>query len=108
MAERPFSDPEVARAAQRKSAESRRRRAALKEQDPEAYLVETFSAKKAELSEQLLKAALGQDEWHELPLDKRLTALTKALEYAVGKPTTQKSAPSSEAREPEPQGLSIV
>lgn len=101
----PF-DSESARQAQAKGTETKRRRAELKETDPEAYLRETFSAKKAELSQALLDAALGQGDWHELPLDKRLTALTKALEYAVGKPTTQKAAPT-ENRQPESQGLSI-
>ena len=102
----PF-DSATAREAAQKSAEERRRRAVLRETDPEAYLVATFSAKKAELSQALLNAALGQGEWHELPLDKRLTALTKALEYAVGKPSTQKSAPEQEAK-PAETGLSIV
>lgn len=100
----PF-DKESAKAAQAKAVEVRKRRAELRESDPEAYLRETFSAKKAELSQALLDAALGQGEWHELPLDKRLTALNKALEYAIGKPSTQKTVAPSE--QPPETGLSI-
>lgn len=98
----PFTDPEFAREAQRKSVESRKRRA----EDPEGWLRARFADKAPQLSEQLLKAALGEDEWHELPLDKRLTALTKAMEYAVGKPTVQTKSPTQSVQ-PEPSGLSI-
>lgn len=97
---------ETASAAGKVSGEARRRRAELRESDPEAYMYETFSAKKAELSGALLDAALGKGTWHDLPLEKRLTALTKALEYAVGKPTTQKAAPADEPEKAAP-GLSI-
>lgn len=103
----PFTDQdrEAAAEAGRKGAAEQARRRALEASDPERYLIETFSAKKTKLAKQLLDAALGEDEWAALPLDKRLTALFKALEYAVGKPAQQKAAPV-EAEKPE-TGLSI-
>lgn len=99
----PFNS-EAASEAGRKSGERRRLLAELREQDPDEYVRETFGAKKVELAQELLDAALGQGAWHDLQLDKRLSALNKALEYAVGRPTTRKD----EDKAPEVvQGLSI-
>lgn len=97
-------DTESAREAGIRSAEERKRRAELAASDPEAYLRDTFSAKKEQLTQALLDAALGQGVFHDLDPGKRLQALTKALEYAVGKPTAQTKQPDQ--TQPE-QGLSI-
>jgi hypothetical protein len=86
-----WSDPAEAG---RKGAAARWRRDRLKKEDPERYMRELFDASKADLSQALLDAALGRNEWHDLPLDKRLAAITKALEYSVGRPASQKVAPS--------------
>ena len=67
----------------------------LQKEDPEEYLRQTFEAHKAQLSKELLDAALGNGDWHDLPLEKRLQALTKALEYAVGRPV-QRTPPKGD------------
>lgn len=99
----PF-DSVTAQEAGRASGEARRALAALKETDPEAYVRQTFAAKQAELAAELLDAALGAGTWTELPLDKRLSALYRALEYAVGRPTSRKD----DDKPAEGGGLSIV
>lgn len=79
--------------------------ARLKREDPEGYIRATFAAERAALSEELLNAALGRGNWHDLPLERRLVALTKALEYAVGRPTARKDdEPPAPAEAP---GLTI-
>lgn len=100
-----FSDPEKAREAGRRGAAVRAEKRKLQEQDPEAYVREKFAARRVALSEALLHAALGEGEWAELSLDKRLTALSKALEYAVGRPVARRDA--SEQKEEPQAGLSI-
>lgn len=65
---------------------------------------EEFSGRAPELTRALLDAALGTGDWHDLPLEKRLDALKRALEYAVGRPTARKD---SEPATPEEGGLSI-
>lgn len=91
----PAWDSEAASAAGKKGAAVRWERYRLQKEDPEAFLRETFEAHKSALSRELLDAALGRGEWHDLPLEKRLAALTKALEYAVGRPV-QRSSPKDE------------
>ena len=98
-------DREAARAAGRKGGLRRQELARLRKEDPEAYARETFSAERVALSKALLDAALGRNEWHDLPLEKRLAALTKALEYAVGRPTARKD--DEEAPPAQTPGLSI-
>lgn len=106
-AKAPFfeRDKEAAREAGRRGGLRRAENARLKKEDPDAYIRATFAAERAALSKELLDAALGRNEWHDLPLEKRLGALTKALEYAVGRPTARKDeeAPAVE----NPPGLSI-
>lgn len=85
-----FADREAAREAGRKGGRRKAELARLRREDPEAYVRETFAVERAALSKELLDAALGRGGWHDLPLEKRLQALTKALEYAVGRPTARK------------------
>lgn len=79
----------------------------LRAEDPEAYAFMRFELKKGRLTNELLQAALGEGKWKDLPLDKRLTAVMKALEYAVGKPTAGKSTGNTEPDE-EPAKPGIV
>ena len=69
-------------------ARAERREASL---DPEALLG------------QLADAAYGRGIWSKLPLDKRLAALVKLLEYRASKMRGQSSTPDS----PEPDGGDI-
>lgn len=101
---RYFEDREAAREAGRKGAAISQERARLKAEDPEAYVRATFEAKRAELSKELLDAALGTGSWSELEPAKRLTALFRAMEYAVGRPTARKDA---EPQTEEAVGLAI-
>jgi hypothetical protein len=99
-------DREAAREAGRRGGLRRQELARLKREDPEAWARETFSSERAALSKELLDAALGRGAWHDLPLDKRLQALTKALEYAVGRPVARKDDQAPETQEPD-TGLTI-
>jgi hypothetical protein len=103
----PFFQRDRAAAAEagRKGGRRRQELARLKQEDPEAWARETFAAERAALSKTLLDAALGRGEWHELALDKRLTALSKALEYAVGRPVARKDTPVEPPEQP--PGLTI-
>ena len=47
----------------------------------------------------LLKAARGEGVWTALPVDKRLAALFKAIEYAAGKPIGLDKTTGSEKAE---------
>jgi hypothetical protein len=65
------------------------------------------------LFDALLAAAEGKGEWKELPVDKRLQALFKAIEYGAGKPIgrdkTLEPAPAGEGDGVEQAGgLTVV
>ncbi len=60
------------------AAETKRR----KKSDPMFAIKKSLPA----LMQDLLSAARGAGEWAALPLDKRLGALLKAIEYGLGKP----------------------
>ncbi|HLE82194.1 MAG TPA: hypothetical protein VJA25_13030 [Dehalococcoidia bacterium] len=79
-----FSDREKAVAAGKIGGAGRRREAKRRREDP------LYNAKKAlpGLMDELLKAAKGQGDWKGLTQRERLTALLKAIEYGVGRPTT--------------------
>ena len=104
----PFSDPEVQAAAASKGGRVKAERSRLKRDDPEEYLRLTFEVERVGLTELLLDAAHGRKtfageatatcggcgeevtvSFPSLPPDKRLAAITKALEYAMGRPTTR-------------------
>ena len=99
-------DREAAVEAGRKGGLRRQELARLQREDPEAWARVTFAAERAALSKELLDAALGRGEWHDLPLEKRLTALTKALEYAIGRPTPRKD-PEEKPAQDDSHGLTI-
>lgn len=96
---------EAAREAGRKGGLARARNAKLKEDDPEAWAKQLFGSERAALTSALLDAALGRGDFHDLSPEKRLQALTKALEYAIGRPTPRKDDGSPEP--PPAAGLTI-
>lgn len=51
---------------------------------------EALKGKSEKLVKELLKAALGEDEYELLSPKDRLAAVTRALEYAIGRPYTSK------------------
>ena len=80
-----------------------------------------FRSERAGLTNQLLEAAYGKGTFSatvecphcggEVPVpalapDKRLTAITKALEFSIGRPATQK-APAAAKEEEEAPGLLV-
>jgi hypothetical protein len=85
--------PEQAREAARKSHEVRR---ANRQKDPAVRATELVRTATPDLMGELLKAAKGQDDFADLSPAQRLSAIIKALEYGVGRPT---AAPKGEAEE---------
>jgi len=73
---------ETAAIAGRKGRASQLARAAARKSDPVTIVREALP----DLFADLLKAARGEAPFHDLPPDKRLAALTKALEYGAGRP----------------------
>lgn len=105
---------ETAREAGKRSAEARAERRRLLEEDPDALIRLEFQSERAALSKELLDAAFGRGSFAAevecdgcgahvsvpgLPPEKRLGAVTKALEYAVGRPTARKDEPASKREE---------
>jgi hypothetical protein len=68
-------------------------RAANKEKDPATRATELVRAATPALMGELLKAARGEEEFEGLTPAARLSAIIKALEYGVGRPT---AAPKGE------------
>lgn len=98
---------EEAKRASDLAAEARARNAELRKTDPLGLLRESAG----DLLADLLKAARGQPPFTNLPPDKRLAALLRALEYSVGRPAPLRRPPevaenADEAAEAE-EGLSI-
>ena len=77
------------------AAEKRR----LRREEPETFVALTLEESRPQLVKALLDAALARGEWDLLPLEKRLSAVVKALEYAVGKPTAAEKETSEKAEE---------
>ncbi len=96
---------ETAAAAGRKGAAAREVNRKRREADPAFALREDLKAALPGLTSDLLKAARGQHPYDTLPPDKRLAALFKALEYAVGRPgAIDKQPPPDEAAKQEGGG----
>ena len=83
---RPFSDPEFAREAGKKSAELR----ALRETSPEDRAQAAIQRKLGRLTSELLDAALGEGDFVALRATDRLKALQTALAYGLGRPGAAK------------------
>lgn len=86
----PFSDPEFAAAAGRAGAETRRRQAAM---TPEERAFDAIGRNLGQLTRELIDAALGSGDFEDLKLETRVTALTRLMEWRLGRPTTAKSPP---------------
>jgi len=93
--------------AARVSAERRAERRALAESSPDEYLLRYFDRERPELVKDLMDAAKGRGRWSNLPVDKQLAALFRALEYAHGKPTSKAPAPAAQNGFSEPESLVI-
>jgi len=78
-----------------RSAASRKRRAEL---SPEERAAEAARTAAPELIRELLNAALGKGDFEGLKGEDRLKALTRALEYGIGRPGVMR-------REDEPQPI---
>lgn len=73
---------------------------------PEERAVARFAREADSLSEELIKAAKGEDGWEELKATDRLGALLRVLEYGIGKPTANpKDEKKPTGDTPEPDGL---
>lgn len=97
-----FADPELAKQASARAAEVRtekaRRRASM-------TFDEMLQADAGALGAELLDAAFGRGKWGELDDARRLAALTRACEYAFGRPPTampDRNRETMNGKEPEP------
>ena len=84
MPEKPLWTSETAKEASKKGLDARQRYAEARKEDP------LFDVKRLlpELFQDLLRAARGMPPFRDLPPEKRLMALTKAIEYGAGRPVT--------------------
>lgn len=87
---------ESAAEAGKRSGEARRRRASL---SPEERAREAIAAKSDRLVAELVNAALGEGDFVELKLETRVSALTRLLEWQLGRPASVKPKESEEAPE---------
>lgn len=80
-------DREAAAEAGRKSGEARRRRAAM---SPEERVRDSISKQSDALVSELIDAALGHGDFEDLKLETRVTAITRLLEWQLGRPASVK------------------
>ncbi|MES2156047.1 MAG: hypothetical protein V4510_13015 [bacterium] len=89
-------DAESAAEAGRRSGEVRRRKALM---SPEERVHDAIRGKLDKLVGELIHAALGEDDFEDLKLETRVTALTRLLEWELGRPAsvkpTQEAAPEA-------------
>lgn len=90
---------ESAREAGKRSGEVRRRRASM---TPEERALESIAQKTPRLMGELIDAALGEGDFADLKLETRVTALTRLLEWKLGRPGSVK--PKADEPEEEPPG----
>jgi hypothetical protein len=93
----PF-DPQTAREAQEASVRARLRRRDLTEEE---RALDAIGAKLGALTKELLKAAMGEEDFEDLKPETRLTAILRAMEWKLGKAPTAKLAP------PEPDNTEV-
>lgn len=106
----PFTDPEKAREAGLKSAEARKTKAERSLEDPLGSIQTQLAPRLGGFVEELQKAAKGEGEWAKLPPASRLQALSKLLEYAVGRPRSAEKptpGPAEKPDSPDAAGISI-
>jgi hypothetical protein len=78
---------ESASEAGKASAAARRRRS---EMTPEERVRDSISGKADRLVNELMAAALGEGDFTDLKLETRVTALTRLLEWQLGRPAASK------------------
>jgi hypothetical protein len=102
----PEEAAEMARLGGLASAEARKRRATM---TPKERAIEAIRDKGDRLIQELLNAALGEGDFHDLELRSRTTALMRCTDYLIGKPTTMGplETASSDDAPPEPDGFTI-
>ena len=88
-------DSDAAAEAGRLSGEARKRKA---EMTPEERAFDAIGKKLDKLTGELIEAALGQGDFTELKLETRVTALTRLLEWRLGRPASVK--PKEEPDQP--------
>lgn len=98
----PFADVEYAREQASRGGQRRAELDRLRQDNPEEYLRQRFAKEAPKLVSLLLQAAKGEGDFTELPPEKRLAAITQALAYGVGRPSTQKPAPPKEQEKATP------
>jgi hypothetical protein len=89
-------DTESAKAAQAASAEKQRLQHQL---TPEQRALEAIGRQLGQLTSELIDAALGRGDFEKLKPETRVSALIRAMEWRLGRPSTvkleaQKEAPS--------------
>ncbi len=89
-------DAEAAAEAGRKSGEVRRRKATM---TPEERAFDAIGTKLGDLTGELIDAALGRGDFENLKLETRVTALTRLLEWRLGRPASVK--PKEEPDQPD-------
>jgi hypothetical protein len=101
---RTFEDPEAARAAGQESA---RVRAARSTMTPEQRALADIQARLGKLTQELIRAALGEGDFEDLKGETRVAALKTLMEYGLGKPTAggKTEAADSEPTGPSPEDL---
>jgi hypothetical protein len=68
-----------------------------------------FSQASSEMAKELLKAARGEEPYDQLDVKERLGAVLKCLEYGIGRPSTNKTAASTEpSAEPPLEGFEVT
>ena len=95
----PFNT-ESAREAGLRSAEARKRRASL---SVEERAFDAIGSKLSQLTNELINAALGKGDFEDLKLETRVTALTRLLEWRLGRPASVKPE-KGEPEEETPSG----
>ena len=96
-------DAESAAEAGRRSGEVRRRKAQM---SPEERVHDAIRGKLDKLVGELIHAALGEDDFEDLKLETRVTALTRLLEWELGRPAAVK--PKEEAAVTQsPSGVAV-
>lgn len=80
-------DAESAADAGRKSGEVRRRKATM---TPEERAFDAIGSRLGDLTKELMDAALGKGDFEDLKLETRVTALTRLLEWRLGRPASVK------------------
>lgn len=80
-------DSEAAAEAGRRSGEARRRR---RDMSPEDRVRDSISGQSDALVAELIDAALGKGDFEDLKLETRVTAITRLLEWQLGRPAAVK------------------